>query len=99
MQALITEVNTDSEEEHYKLIALKVCSETGETPNATVTVKVGDKEFSADSEGSGAVDAGLKAIDFIVKSGASLEFYSVNSITNGTDAQGEVTVRLEKADA
>jgi 2-isopropylmalate synthase len=39
-----------------------VCSETGETPNATVTVKVGDKEFSADSEGSGAVDAGLKAI-------------------------------------
>jgi hypothetical protein len=33
LQALITEVNTDSEEEHYKLIALKVCSETGETPN------------------------------------------------------------------
>ena len=96
LQALITEVNTDSEEEHYKLIALKVCSETGETPSATVTVKIGEQEFNADSEGSGAVDASLKAIDSIVTSGASLELYSVNSITNGTDAQGEVTVRLEK---
>ena len=96
LQALITEVNTDSEEEHFKLIALKVCSETGETPSATVTVKIGEQEFCADSEGSGAVDASLKAIDSIVNSGASLELYSVNSITNGTDAQGEVTVRLEK---
>lgn len=96
LQALITEVNTDSEKEHYKLIALKVCSETGETPSATVTVKIGEQEFSADAEGSGAVDASLKAIDSIVNSGTSLELYSVNSITNGTDAQGEVTVRLEK---
>ncbi|NOR81307.1 MAG: 2-isopropylmalate synthase [Methyloprofundus sp.] len=96
LQALITEVNTDSEEEHYKLIALKVCSETGETPSAIVTVKIGKQEFNADSEGSGAVDASLKAIDSIVNSGVSLELYSVNSITNGTDAQGEVTVRLEK---
>ncbi|OQK15101.1 2-isopropylmalate synthase [Methyloprofundus sedimenti] len=96
LQALITAVNTDSEEEHYKLIALKVCSETGETPNANVTVKIGKQEFSAESEGSGAVDASLKAIDSIVNSDASLELYSVNSITNGTDAQGEVTVRLEK---
>ncbi|GAW86356.1 2-isopropylmalate synthase [Bathymodiolus platifrons methanotrophic gill symbiont] len=96
LQALITEVNTDTEEEHFKLIALKVCSETGETPRATVTVKIGEQEFNADSEGSGVVDASLKAIESIVNSGVSLELYSVNSITNGTDAQGEVTVRLEK---
>ena len=96
LQALITEVNTDTEEEHFKLIALKVCSETGETPSASVTVKIGEQEFNADSEGSGAVDASLKAIDSIVNSGTSLELYSVNSLTNGTDAQGEVTVRLEK---
>ncbi len=96
LQALITEVNTENEEEHYKLIALKVCSETGETPKATVTVKIGEQEASADAEGSGAVDASLKAINSIVHSSSSLELYSVNSITNGTDAQGEVTVRLEK---
>ncbi|WP_221895967.1 2-isopropylmalate synthase [Bathymodiolus japonicus methanotrophic gill symbiont] len=96
LQALITEVNTGNQEEHYKLIALKVCSETGETPSATVTVKIGEQEFRAGSEGSGAVDASLKAIDSIVNSATSLELYSVNSISNGTDAQGEVTVRLEK---
>jgi 2-isopropylmalate synthase len=49
------------------------------------------------ASGSGAVDASLKAIEEVVQSGASLELYSVNNITNGTDAQGEVTVRLEKA--
>ncbi|NOQ63804.1 MAG: 2-isopropylmalate synthase [Methyloprofundus sp.] len=96
LQALISEVNSETEEEHYKLVALKVCSETGETPSATVTVEVGEAEFTADSEGSGAVDAALKAIESIVKSGVTLELYSVNSISTGTDAQGEVTVRLEK---
>jgi 2-isopropylmalate synthase len=49
------------------------------------------------SKGGGVVDATLKAIENLVKSDALLELYSVNNVTNGTDAQGEVTVRLEKA--
>ena len=53
------------------------------------------KEVSARSEG-GPVDATYKAIESIVQSGAGLQLYSVNNITSGTDAQGEVTVRLEK---
>jgi len=95
LQALITEVSADTKE-HFKLIALKVCSETGETPNSTVTVNVGDEELTGSAKGSGAVDASLKAIESIVQSGATLELYSVNNITNGTDAQGDVTVRLAK---
>ncbi len=95
LQSLISEVSTDIEE-HFKLIALKVCSETGETPISTVTVKIGDKELTGKSEGSGAVDASLKAIESIIQSNTSLELYSVNNITNGTDAQGDVTVRLAK---
>ncbi len=97
LQALITEVSFDSEEELIKLIALKVCSETGETPRSTVTIRIGEEELTGNAEGSGAVDASLKAIESLVKSTATLELYSVNSISNGTDAQGEVTVRLEKA--
>ncbi|MBE0468955.1 MAG: 2-isopropylmalate synthase [Methyloprofundus sp.] len=96
LQALITEVSADTAE-HFKLIALKVCSETGETPNSTVTVHVGEDELTGSAKGSGAVDASLKAIESIVQSGATLELYSVNNITNGTDAQGDVTVRLAKA--
>ena len=41
-------------------------------------------------------DATFKAIEQIANSGATLELYSVNAITKGTDSQGEVTVRLEK---
>ncbi|MCK4841997.1 MAG: 2-isopropylmalate synthase [Methylococcales bacterium] len=97
LQALISEVSFGAEDEHIKLIALKVCSETGETPLATVTLRVNDEEMTGSSEGSGAVDASLKAIESLVKSDATLGLYSVNSLTNGTDAQGDVTVRLEKA--
>ena len=42
------------------------------------------------------MDATYRAIESIVDSGTKLQLYSVNSITSGTDSQGEVTVRLEK---
>ena len=42
------------------------------------------------------VDATFKAIEKIVQSDAELLLFSVNNITTGTDAQGEVTVRLTK---
>ena len=42
------------------------------------------------------MDASFKAIESIVNSETQLQLYSVNAITGGTDAQGEVTVRLEK---
>lgn len=97
LQALISEVNIDAEDERVKLIALKVCSETGEIPKATITLRIANQEVSGSATGSGAVDASLKAIESMVKTEADLQLYSVNNITNGTDAQGEVTVRLEKA--
>ncbi len=51
--------------------------------------------MSAASSGSGPVDAAFKAIESVANSGAVLQLYSVNAITQGTDSQGEVTVRLE----
>ena len=97
LQALITEVGLEAEDEHVKLVAVKVCSETGETPRAVVTLKVDDKELTGTSEGSGGVDASYKAIESIVHTESNLLLYSVNNITCGTDSQGEVTVRLENA--
>ena len=47
------------------------------------------------SSGSGPVDATFKAIEKIAQTQASLALYSVNAITEGTDSQGEVTVRLQ----
>lgn len=94
LKALATEANCAVENEQIKLISLRVCSETGETPEATVVLAVDGVERSAIQQGSGPIDAAFKAINAIVNSHAQLQLYSVNNITSGTDAQGEVMVRL-----
>ena len=96
LQSLMTEAGIDAENERFKLLSLKVCSETGETPDASVTLWVDGEEKSARAQGGGPVDATFRAIEEIVHSETELQLYSVNNITSGTDAQGEVTVRLEK---
>lgn len=96
LQALVAASNLSAEHEYYKLVSLKVCSETGEKPNATLVLNAGDEEVTAESEGGGPVDAVFRAIESVVNSETELQLYSVNAITSGTDAQGEVTVRLEK---
>ena len=96
LHALVSDEAAVLEQEHFKLVSLRVCSETGETPHATVVLAVNGEEKQAEADGGGPVDAAFKAIDSIIRSGAELQLYSVNNITSGTDAQGEVTVRLSK---
>ncbi len=95
LQALVTESGLEAENEWLKLVSLKVCSETGETPQASITLWVNGEEKPAACSGSGPVDATFKAIETLINSGTELELYSVNNITSGTDSQGEVTVRLK----
>jgi 2-isopropylmalate synthase len=97
LQSLVTESNLDSlVNERYKLVSLKVCSETGEIPEACVTLTIDGEEHKLCARGSGPVDATFRAIESLARSGTELQLYSVNNITSGTDSQGEVTVRLEK---
>ena len=96
IHALVSDEEQAMVHEQFKLVSLRVCSETGETPHARVTISDGGKEKGAEADGGGPVDASFKAIEAIVKSGTELQLYSVNNITSGTDAQGEVTVRLSK---
>lgn len=96
LHALVSEELVTPEQEHYKLVYSHVCSETGEMPLATVILNVGGVEHKAEASGGGPVDATFKAIESIAGSGAELLLYSVNAITTGTDAQGEVTTRLAK---
>ena len=95
LQALVTESGAESESDWLKLVSLRVCSETGETPHARITLWVDGEEKQASCSGSGPVDASFKAIEKLVGSGTELQLYSVNNITSGTDSQGEVTVRLQ----
>jgi 2-isopropylmalate synthase len=96
LQALVTDTKLDAANERIKLVSMRVCSETGETPRAEVVLMMDGEEEPGVAIGGGPVDATFKAIESIVNTGTVLRLYSVNAITSGTDAQGEVTVRLEK---
>ena len=96
LQALVSDEGYATEHERFKLVSMKVCSETGEIPHARITFTDDGVERKASGEGSGPVDATFKALESVVASGANLLLYSVNNITSGTDAQGEVTVRLAR---
>ena len=96
LQALVNEETVAHVSEHYRLVSMRAHSETGEAPSARVVLSVDGKERIAEAKGGGPVDATLKAIDQVAQSGTELLLYSVNNITSGTDAQGEVTVRLSR---
>jgi len=96
LQALVSDDAVAQVSDHYRLTAMGAHSETGVLPVARVVMSVGGAERQADAQGSGPVDATFKAIEQVVQSGTELLLYSVNNITSGTDAQGEVTVRLAK---
>ncbi len=94
LQALVSESAGGERADYCRLLSMKVTSETGTTPCATVALALDERKRDARAEGSGPVDATFKAIEDVVASGSELLLYSVNSITTGTDSQGEVTVRL-----
>ena len=97
LQSLITDNSSQRvENESYRLVSLKVSTETGETPQAEVTLWIDGEESSAVASGSGVVDATFKAIESLVGSGAALQLYSVSNVTDGTDSLGDTSVRLEK---
>ncbi len=96
LHALVTDTSYENND-YYKLVALKANIETDRTPYAQVTLSVHGKQVTAAANGAGPVDAAFGAIEEIIESRAQLQLYSVNNITTGTDSQGEVTVRLQKA--
>ena len=77
---------------------MNVSTESGKRPHAHIILDIDGKMTEAKANGDGAVDAAFNAIEKIVGSDSQLLLYSVNNITSGTDAQGEVTVRISKND-
>ncbi len=94
LQALVTETQTESTEA-IRLLSLKVCTETGEQNTAEVSLSINGEEKNASAQTPGAVDATFNAILSMVDIEPTLQLYSVTNVTQGTDALGEVNVRLE----
>ncbi|MES2153343.1 MAG: 2-isopropylmalate synthase [Pseudomonadota bacterium] len=97
IMALVSDEDHAHEGEYYHFVSLAQRSETGETPSATVVFAMDGKEYSCEGEGDGPVDATVNAIEKQAASGAELVLFSVSAISNGTQSQGEVTMRLSRS--
>jgi len=84
--------------EKYKLSHITVTCGSFAVATATVQMEIDGEQSRTAELGDGPVDATLKAIKKLTKTDARLVQYNVGSITGGTDAQGEVTVRIEKGE-
>jgi len=96
LNALVSDEAVTAATERWRLVHMSQASGMGEQPHATVVLGEGGVERKAESRGDGPVDATFKAIESIARSGADLLLYSVNAVTQGTESQGEVTVRLAR---
>ncbi|MES2984210.1 MAG: 2-isopropylmalate synthase [Pseudomonadota bacterium] len=91
-------LDTDAADERYAFAALQVeCGSEG-PQMARLGLMIDGHLRTAKKEGNGPVDAMFKAIkSLILDAGeAELKLYQVHAVTGGTDAQAEVTVRLER---
>lgn len=80
--------------DRFELVELSVGHAAGQTPEATVRLRVDGEEKSRRETGDGMVDACFKAISAIVGESAELERYQVTSVTGESEAQGEATCSL-----
>ncbi|MBI3306384.1 MAG: 2-isopropylmalate synthase [Candidatus Omnitrophica bacterium] len=90
----ILEENLAMVPETWKLDHIRITSESGKPAHASIRLTFKGKSREAVSEGDGPVDAGYKAIEKIVNSGARVVHYGIQSVTGGKDALGEVVVKL-----
>ncbi|HEZ3612553.1 TPA: 2-isopropylmalate synthase [Neisseria meningitidis] len=96
LHALVSDEMGSMNAESYKFISQKISTETGEEPRADIVFSIKGEEKRASATGSGPVDAIFKAIESVAQSGATLQIYSVNAVTQGTESQGETSVRLAR---
>ncbi|MCL0100551.1 2-isopropylmalate synthase [Peptococcaceae bacterium] len=97
IEAIVTE-ETIKIDNKYVLDYIHISSGNTIVPTATVVITVDGEKKKAASWGDGPVDAIYNAIDKITNLRLILEEYSINAVTAGKDALGEVVVKLRKAD-
>jgi 2-isopropylmalate synthase len=82
--------------DRIKVVALTVIAGTSGPQSATLTLDIDGKHQTVQATGNGPVDATFNAIKQLVPHTAVLELYQVHAVTEGTDAQAEVSVRLQE---
>ena len=93
--ALVT-ATTEGAADRLQIVNLRVVCGTGGPAEAQLEMEIDGKEVSASAQGDGPVDASFKAVRELHPNAARLQLYQVNAVTEGTDAQATVSVRLEE---
>ena len=83
-------------DDNIKVVALTVIAGTGGPQKATMTLEIDGRHDTKEATGDGPVDATFNAIKAMIDHNARLQLYQVSAVTEGTDAQAEVSVRLEE---
>jgi 2-isopropylmalate synthase len=82
--------------DHIKVEALMVMAGTHGPQSAALTLDIGGEKLTHQATGNGPVDAIFNAIKALAPHEATLELFQVHAVTEGTDAQAEVSVRLSE---
>jgi 2-isopropylmalate synthase len=95
IEALVDE-EIATAQDRIKLVALTVIAGTNGPQLATMKLDIDGKSVMEERHGNGPVDATFNCIKALVPHEAVLELYQVHAVTEGTDAQAEVSVRLSE---
>ncbi|MFD2181477.1 2-isopropylmalate synthase [Rhodoplanes azumiensis] len=97
IEALVDE-EIATAQDRIRLVSLSVIAGTHGPQRATMKLNIEGRTAIEECEGNGPVDAVFNCIKALVPHEAMLELYQVHAVTEGTDAQAEVSVRLSEAD-
>jgi 2-isopropylmalate synthase len=93
IEALVDE-EIATAQDRIRLLSLTVIAGTHGPQRATMKLDIDGRTATEEAEGNGPVDATFNAIKALIPHDAVLELYQVHAVTEGTDAQAEVSVRL-----
>ena len=83
--------------DRIKLVSLEIlCGTRHQPPKAELELDIDGEVKCTGATGDGPVDAAFNGIKALFVHEASLQLYQVHAVSEGTDAQAEVTVRLEE---
>jgi 2-isopropylmalate synthase len=94
--ALVADEATQDAHNHLQVKRLRVICGTDGPQEAELTLSIGGVEHATDATGDGPVDAAFNAVKALYPHGARLQLYQVHAVTEGTDAQATVSIRLEE---
>ena len=94
--ALVADEATLTENDHIQVKRLRVVCGTEGPQEADLTLTIAGVDHSIDATGDGPVDASFNAVKMLYPHSARLQLYQVSAVTEGTDAQATVSVRMEE---